>query len=76
MKLGIISWIREEDFIKVKDKGLSFVELDVNDRAEEFLAHVDEVKEYSERSRLWDAGEADGSVRTASAGRNLLWNAV
>lgn len=52
MKLGIISWIREEDFIKVKDKGLSFVELDVNDRAEEFLAHVDEVKEYSERYEL------------------------
>ena len=73
MKLGIISWIREEDFIKVKDKGLSFVELDVNDLAEEFLAHVDGM---SCLSRLWDAGEADGSVRTASAGRNLLWNAV
>lgn len=52
MKLGIISWIREEDFIKVKEKGLSFVELDVNDRAEEFLAHVDEVKGYSEKYGL------------------------
>lgn len=52
MKLGIISWITEEDFIKVKEKGLSFVELDVNDRAEEFLAHVDEVKEYSEKYEL------------------------
>lgn len=47
MTLGIISWIREEDFIKAKEKGLSFVELDVNDRAEEFLSHVDEVRTYS-----------------------------
>lgn len=52
MKLGIISWITEEDFIKVKEKGLSFVELDVNDRAKEFLAHVDEVKEYSKKYEL------------------------
>ena len=49
MTLGIISWIKEEDFIKAKEKGLSFVELDVNDRAEEFLSHVDEVKGYSEK---------------------------
>ena len=49
MTLGIISWIREEDFTKAKEKGLSFVELDVNDRAEEFLSHVDEVKGYSEK---------------------------
>ena len=47
MTLGIISWIREEDFTKAKEKGLSFVELDVNDRAEEFLSHVDEVRTYS-----------------------------
>ena len=46
MTLGIISWIREEDFTKAKEKGLSFVELDVNDRAEEFLSHVDEVRTY------------------------------
>ena len=31
MTLGMISWIREEDFQRVT-KGLSFVELDVNDR--------------------------------------------
>gem|GEM_PF-4477260 len=36
MELGMINWIREEDFAKVKEKGLSFVELDVNDRAQEF----------------------------------------
>ena len=50
MTLGMISWIQEEDFKRVKEKGLSFVELDVNDRAEEFLEHVDEIKEYSEQS--------------------------
>ena len=27
MTLGIISWIREEDFKRVKEKGLSFVEV-------------------------------------------------
>lgn len=37
MTLGMISWIREEDFQRVKAKGLSFVELDVNDRVKEFL---------------------------------------
>ena len=34
MELGIISWIEEENFRKAKELGLSFVELDVNDRAE------------------------------------------
>ena len=37
MELGIISWIEEENFRKAKELGLSFVELDVNDRAEEFF---------------------------------------
>lgn len=39
MTLGMISWIREEDFQRVKAKGLSFVELDVNDRVKEFWMH-------------------------------------
>lgn len=52
MTLGMISWIQEEDFKRVKEKGLSFVELDVNDRAEEFLEHIDEIKGYSERYEL------------------------
>ncbi len=69
MELGIISWIREEDFARVRDKGLSFVELDVNDRAEEFLTHLVEVKEYSTKYGLpvaavgrWGSGRicADG----------------
>ncbi len=66
MQLGIISWIREEDFAKVKDKGLSFVELDVNDRAEEFLSHLEEVKKYSAKYELpvaaigrWGSGRID-----------------
>lgn len=52
MELGMISWIREEDFQHVKDKGLSFVELDVNDRAEEFLNALEDVKTYSARYNL------------------------
>ena len=47
MELGIISWIEEDDFRKAKERGLSFVELDVNDRAEEFLAHLDQVIRFS-----------------------------
>ena len=52
MNLGIISWIQEEDFIRAKEKGLAFVELDVNHRAEEFLEHLQEVKEYSQKYEL------------------------
>ncbi|MBS6196459.1 MAG: sugar phosphate isomerase/epimerase [Clostridiales bacterium] len=52
MNLGIISWIGEEDFKKVKERGLSFVELDVNDRAEEFLANLESTKEYSKKYEL------------------------
>lgn len=47
MELGIISWLDEEDFRKAKERGLSFVELDVNDRAEEFLERLEEVAGYS-----------------------------
>mgnify|MGYP000807338622 CR=1 FL=1 len=43
MTLGMISWIREEDFQRVKAKGLSFVELDVNDRVKEFLDALEPV---------------------------------
>ena len=52
MKLGMISWIREEDFRHVKEKGLSFVELDVNDRAQEFLDALEDIKAYSRRYEL------------------------
>lgn len=49
MELGMINWIREEDFAKVKEKGLSFVELDVNDRAQEFLDQLELIAERSRR---------------------------
>ncbi|MCI8462162.1 MAG: sugar phosphate isomerase/epimerase [Lachnospiraceae bacterium] len=52
MNLGIISWIREEDFAWAKNKGMAFVELDVNDRAEEFLEHLEDVKEFSKKYEM------------------------
>jgi len=50
--LGIISWIGEQDFKRARDRELACVELDVNDRAEEFLAHVDEVEAYSRKYEM------------------------
>lgn len=47
MQLGIIGWITEGSFIKAKERGLDFIELDVNDQAEAFLAHVEDVKKFS-----------------------------
>lgn len=52
MKLGMISWITEDCFRNVKEKGLEFIELCVNDRAEEFLTHQNEIKEYIARYEL------------------------
>lgn len=52
MELGIIGWIQESYFKKAKERGLSFIELDVNDRAEEFLAHFEDVKTYSEKYQM------------------------
>lgn len=49
MKLGMISWITEECFIQAREKELEFIELDVNDRAEEFLMNADLLKEYVEK---------------------------
>ena len=78
MELGIISWIEEENFRKAKELGLSFVELDVNDRAEEFLSHLDQVISFSKAYEMpvepWAAGEATGSTRTASGRKSWSWN--
>lgn len=49
MKLGRIAWITEEDFRSAKERGMAFIELDVNDRAQEFLDHAAEIKERSQR---------------------------
>lgn len=52
MELGIITWIEEENFRMAKEKGLSFVELDVNSRAEEFLDRLDEIVDRSRRYEM------------------------
>lgn len=52
MKLGMITWIKEEEFKKAKDRGLEFVELDVNDRDEEFFAHLEDIKSFSQKYEL------------------------
>lgn len=52
MELGIIAWIKEEEFKAAKEKGLSFVEMDVNDRDAEFFEHFDQVKLYSQKYDL------------------------
>ncbi len=49
MKLGIIGWIDEETFQNAKAKELEFIELDVNDKVEEFLQNIDQIKEDSQK---------------------------
>lgn len=49
MQLGIISWIYEEDFKLAKERGMEFIELDVNDRAKEFLDNLEQTKELSKK---------------------------
>ena len=41
MKLGRIAWFEEADFQSAKERGMEFIELDVNDRAELFLENKD-----------------------------------
>lgn len=48
MKLGMITWIYEEDFKKAKQRNLEFVEIDVNSRHEEFLNEKENMKRLSE----------------------------
>lgn len=40
MQLGRIAWFTEEDFKSAKEQGMEFIELDVNNRAQEFLDNV------------------------------------
>ena len=60
MELGMINWIREEDFAKVHEKGLSFVELDVNDRAQEFLDNLE--RDSRIQPSLSGAGRRSGTL--------------
>lgn len=52
MRLGMITWIGEEDFKKAKARQLEFVELDVNDRDSEFLDKLDQTVEYSAKYQM------------------------
>ncbi len=52
MKLGRIAWFEEADFQDAKERGMAFIELDVNDRAELFLENLDAIKERSERYQM------------------------
>jgi sugar phosphate isomerase/epimerase len=51
MQLGIIKTWKEQDFIWCKEKGLDFIECDVNGPAtnvDEYMTHIDELKGYIE----------------------------
>ena len=52
MQIGIIKTWKEQDFIWCKEKGLDFIECDVNGPAtnvDEYMTHIDELKGYIER---------------------------
>ncbi len=52
MKLGRIAWFEEADFQGAKDRGMEFIELDVNDRAEMFLENVETIRGRSEKYQM------------------------
>ena len=69
MELGMITWIHEEDFRGAKEKGLQFVELDVNSRDQEFLENVDNIAAYSAKYEMpVRAVGRWGSTRISQAG--------
>ena len=52
MKLGRIAWFEEEDFRSAKERGMEFIELDVNDRAQVFLDNVDAIQKRSQEYQV------------------------
>ena len=52
MKLGRIAWIEENDFKSAKERGMEFIELDVNDRAQIFLDNVDAIQKRSQEYQV------------------------
>lgn len=52
MRLGIIAWIKEEEFKSAKEKQLEFVELCVNERDQAFFENLDVIKGYSEKYQM------------------------
>lgn len=47
MKLGRIAWFEEKDFQSARERGLEFIELDVNHRAQDFLDNMDLIRRRS-----------------------------
>ena len=52
MKLGRIAWFEEEDFKKAQERGMEFIELDVNDRAQLFLENVELIRKRSAEYKM------------------------
>lgn len=52
MKLGRIAWFEEKDFQSARERGMAFIELDVNDRAQEFLDNVEAIRERSAKYQV------------------------
>ena len=52
MKLGRIAWFEEADFKSARERGMEFIELDVNDRAGVFLENVDVIRGRSEAYQM------------------------
>ena len=52
MKLGRIAWFEEADFKSARERGMEFIELDVNVRAVVFLENVDVIRCRSEAYKM------------------------
>lgn len=52
MDLGIIGWINEEDFRIAQERGLKFIELDINEKDKEFFEKLEQIKTLSQKYQL------------------------
>ncbi|MEG0579165.1 MAG: sugar phosphate isomerase/epimerase [Niameybacter sp.] len=52
MRLGIIGWIKEEEFKRAKERGLEFIEICVNERHQAFLDGLEELHTYSRKYEM------------------------
>lgn len=52
MELGIISWFSEEDFKRAKEKGMQFIELDINEHDQMFFDGFDTIKPLIEKYQM------------------------
>ncbi len=67
MKLGRIAWFEEADFENAGKRGLEFIELDVNDRAQQFLDNVEVIAKRSEEYQIPIAAVGRWGSRRISA---------